>query len=114
VRYARDGWSVEAGRLKGREPPKWYLEEPPREIFDDFYLAAFWSLSTCRPMGFSPGPIPWNHIRDYAEYAGLDRENTFAFEAIIRAMDGAYLDRLAEQQEQAARLKSGSPGVKAN
>ena len=102
------------GLAKGREPPDWYKAEPPRSPVDDFYMSAFWSLSTCRQMGFSPGPIPWNHVKEYAEYAGLDRENAFALEVIIRAMDEAYLDDCAKRQERETQLRSARPAAKAN
>jgi hypothetical protein len=61
---------------------------------DEFYLSAFWDLSTCRRIGMSLGPIPWNHIREYAEFAGLDRLNTYAFSAIMRKLDVVYMDRM--------------------
>lgn len=97
MRYSRDGWSIEAAIAKGRTLPSWYLDRPDEQDGDQFYLSAFWDLSTCRQNGWSPGPIPWNHIRDYAEYAGLDRDNGFRFAAIIRRMDAYYLDALRAQ-----------------
>jgi hypothetical protein len=98
MRYARDGWSVEVGIKKGRPPPSWYLEQPHKGPLDDFWLAAFWTLSTCRQIGFSTGPIPWRDVVRYAEYVGLDRENADALEVIIRELDGAYLGHIAEEQ----------------
>lgn len=70
-------------------------------------MSAFWALSTCRQMGFSPGPIPWNHVHAYAEFAGLDRENGFAFSEVMRAMDNAWLDYQAEEQSKAEKMRSG-------
>lgn len=77
-------------------------------------MSAFWSLSSCRQVGFSPGPIGWNHIRDYAEFVGLDRENSYALEAVIRAMDNAYLEHLAERQEQETRMKTAKAPAKSS
>ncbi len=102
MRYDRDGWSIEQGFAKGRytaeTAPQWYRDEPPEIEGDEFYLCAFWDLSTCRPSGFGASPIPWNHIRDYAEFAGLDRVNALAFSLIIRKMDGAYLDHAKAEE----------------
>lgn len=105
---------METGLAKGREPPDWYKAEPPLTPVSSFFLAAFWSLSSCRQVGFSQGPIPWNHIRDYAEFVGLDRENSFALEVVIRAMDNAYLEHLAARQEQDARMKAAKAPEKTN
>jgi len=50
----------------------------------------------------SVGPIPWNQIRDYADFAGLDRENGFAFCSIMRKLDAAYLGYLQGEQQRHA------------
>jgi len=55
-------------------------------------------LSTCRPAGFGATPIPWNHIKDYAEFAGLDHANALAFHAIIRKLDKVYLDHAKAEE----------------
>lgn len=82
---------------KGRKPPRWFTDVPDAGPMDEFYLSAFWDLSTTRGIGFAPGPIPWNRIRDYAEYVGLDKDVGFAFAAVIRRLDVHYLDVLASQ-----------------
>lgn len=86
------------GLEKGRAAPEWFLDCPESMPTDEFYLSAFWDLSTCRGMGLSMGPIPWHHIRDYAEFAGLDPENGFAFCTIIRRLDAAYLQHMSDTQ----------------
>lgn len=68
-------------------------------------MSAFWDLSTCRSNGFSVGLIPWNRVREYAEFAGLDRDNAFTFTAIIRRLDEAYLEWADEEQKK----KGGKP-----
>lgn len=91
MKYQRDGFSVEAGLLKGRPAPDWYLDEPELGEHDDFFLEAFGELSTERAPGFdSLGQIPWSKIRDYANEAGLEGDVASAFRAIIREMDNAY------------------------
>jgi hypothetical protein len=57
------------------------------------------------------GPIPWNQIRDYAEWSGLERDVAFAFATIIRKLDAYYLDAVARQQEIEAGRARGAAGV---
>lgn len=59
---------------------------------DDWYLGAFWVLSTSRQVGFGLGPIPWNRIHQYATVKRLDEEATELFVEVILAMDKAYLE----------------------
>lgn len=100
---------MEQGIEKGRKPPEWFLDCPESLPTDEFYLSAFWDLSTCRGMGMSIGPIPWHHIRDYADFAGLDPENGFAFASVIRRLDAAYLTHMSEAQTtEAERQKRAS------
>ena len=85
------GFQVDAAERKGRALPKWYVEGPDLLGRDDWYLAAFHRLSTCRPLGFGPGPIPWRDIHRYALHAGLDRSATESFTTVIMTMDAAWL-----------------------
>lgn len=61
-------------------------------VGDDFYLNAFYELSTCRQIGMSLGPIPWTAIIEFAEFSGLDSEILPVFVLSIRAMDAVYLE----------------------
>lgn len=97
LRYQRDGFSVDAAIAKGRPLPDWYLDQPEIAPGDDFYLRAFNNLGTCRQIGMSVGPIPWDRCIDYAERAGLEPDLIDAFVSVIRAMDAAYLDWLDKQ-----------------
>lgn len=64
------------------------------------YEAAFDDLSADRSIGFGgAGPIPWCSIDAYATRHGFDAPG--AFERLlymIRALDRAYLDHLAEMK----------------
>ena len=96
MRYERDGYSVEAALAKGRELPEWFLDEPPKGPLDDFYLEAFWVLSSTRY--FDRGPIPWNIIVEYGCYHGLATDIMKAFVTIISAMDASFIKWVSTQK----------------
>jgi hypothetical protein len=59
---------------------------------EEFYLSAFWDLSTCRQLGMAQGPIPWNVTVYYAERAGLDEDLAGIFMHVLRELDCEYLE----------------------
>lgn len=76
------------------------MKQPGLGRGDDFYLRAFWELSSCRQFGEVMGPIPWNFLIQYAERAGLDAGMIRVFEVVIRELDEAYLEHLRTEREQ--------------
>lgn len=93
-------YSIEAAIVKGRELPKWYLEEPALYPGDDFYLTAFYRLSTCRlHQGDIPGNIPWSEIVKYSDRRKLDEDNSLLFEHVLAEMDCAYVQRYIRKQK---------------
>lgn len=55
------------------------------------YYEAFCRLDSCRPIGMSLGPIPWNYIDDYCDRTTVDGDQRDAMHHHVRAMDNAYL-----------------------
>ncbi len=104
MRFERDGWSVESAKKKGRELPKWYLDEPEMDPVNNFYLQSFYDLSTCRSIGQVMGPIPWNIIVQYAEYSGLELDITDLFIRVIRSLDLVYLNWCSEETKKLNKL----------
>lgn len=86
--------------------PSWFLDRPELLDGDEFYIKAFWELSTGRQIGFSLGPIPWDQILLYAQMHGID--DIEAFVEIIRALDSTHLTWVADQQER-ERKRSAAP-----
>ncbi len=86
---------MEAAVRKGRKLPDWYLEEPPRQPLDQFYLGSFWALSTTRNYEF--GPIPWDQIVKYGLRVGLDDDMIEVFVILLRAMDAGYLEYMVSE-----------------
>ena len=91
LEYSDKAWVVEAAIERGLPLPSWATNEPEIYPIDQFYLAAFSELGTCRQFGFSAGPIPWDRIILFGEKAGLDNEMIPIFVRVIRAMDAAWL-----------------------
>lgn len=107
MRLEDEEYSIEQAEVKGRELPQWYLEEPPLYVGDDFYIKAFWRLSTCRPQGLTPGKIPWFALVEYGHHVGLDDDTIELFELVISAMDNAYTKRLSEKAEKDKQTQGG-------
>ena len=78
--------------------PDWWEQRPPEVRGDQFYLAAFWELSSCRDFGQFIGPIPWDKIVLYGERKGLDSDMITVLEVVIRELDEVYLSDLREQR----------------
>lgn len=113
MRYQRDGHGVETLIDRGvpyESLPDWYKDCPALESFDHFYRIAFWRLSTERAIGFSMGAIPHSKIVEYGSRMGLHPPTMDLFEAVIRAMDEAYIS-WAQQQQTRARKANQQPGV---
>ena len=105
---ARDGYSVEAAIEKGRPLPDWAQNIPELLPGEDFYMKAFFDLSTCREVGNAIGPIPWNIIIEYAKHSGLDRDTTSCFVQIIRQMDSEYLDIQQNEMKRQQEIAKGN------
>jgi hypothetical protein len=110
MRLERDGFSIDQAIAKGRALPEWFLEEPIILPGEEFYIKAFFHLSTCRHgNGMSTGPIPWNNCLEYGLLAGLDNDIIETFIEIIRVMDTIYLkwqDDEAKKAQQSAKRSS--------
>ncbi len=91
---------MDAALRKGRDLPQWYLDEPPRQSDDPFYMGAFWVLSTTRR--YELGPIPWDRILLYARHVGLMEDMVDGFTEIVRTMDTAYREWSVEEAKKTA------------
>lgn len=70
--------------------------KPEAEDGIDWYLAAFWDLTHDRQMGAmgGAGGIPWTAIDAYADRHEVEDFDTF--KAVLKALDGVYLEHVAE------------------
>lgn len=105
MRYARDGFSVEAARKKGRPlpPDHWYLNAPEAPPWADWFYEAYRDLSTCRA---PDGPIPWLAAMAYAERKGLAPDVAELMWAVVRQMD------YAEMKWRLDEITAGGSGVR--
>lgn len=56
-----------------------------------FYYSAFWTLSSCRPVGMGEGRIPWSSVNAYSLRYRLDDVELDHLWVLITQMDGEYL-----------------------
>lgn len=110
--FDKEGWRIATCVAKGKPLPDWYVDRPEGAPTDEFYMAAFADLSTERSVGMTIGRIPWSKIVKYAEFSGLDRDVGFAFVAIIRKVDEAYMADVLKDQE--AATKTATAASKSN
>lgn len=81
--------------------PAWADECPDLSEGDQFFMRAFWDLTTERQVGFSMGQIPDSRIDEYGRRKGLDSGSMDLFRAVIRMLDDAYLKWVADEQKKA-------------
>jgi hypothetical protein len=85
-------------RIKNAPQLNWGLE---------LYYSAFFDLSSCRPLGFSPGQIRWIDIHDYADKLFLNEDQREDLHVYIRAMDATYLSWCDKKSKEKKHAKSG-------
>lgn len=103
MRYQRDGWSVEQGLEKGRQPPDWFMQDLALGPMEEFYIREFFNLSTERQIGMSIGPIPFSKIEERGKKVGLEPDVQMVFEYVMRSMDSAYLEHITNENEKKLR-----------
>ena len=70
----------------------------------ELFYGVYVDLSSCRPIGWGPGPIPWTAVDQYARRYGIVGEQFDDLVYYIRAMDLAYLAHY-DKKNKAARKK---------
>jgi hypothetical protein len=83
------------------------MAKAPQE-FNEFYWWAFGELISERPVGMSPGPIPYSAISRFADEHGIRGYERYVFHYCLRAMDNLHLKRIQERAEQASKAKQTS------
>ena len=92
LEWQEKNFVVQAAIERGQPIPEWLQNEPLLLPGDEFYMSAFYELSTCRSYGWTLGPIPWRDIIFYAQYAGLEEDLLPVFVRSLRAMDTVYME----------------------
>ncbi|MCK5016808.1 MAG: hypothetical protein KAS32_07010 [Candidatus Peribacteraceae bacterium] len=74
-----------------RKIPDKILNAPELLLGLEFYYIAFMALNTTRHLGFSPGPISYFAIEDYAARQKLDENEIEILHHHMQCMDQAFL-----------------------
>lgn len=104
MRWARDGFSVEAARAKRRPLPDdhWFYDKPAIPPGLDLFMNAYRDLATCRP---PDGAIPWTAAMQWAERKGLPPGFADVLWGVIWRVD------LAERNWRAEDIKRETGGA---
>jgi hypothetical protein len=70
---------------------------PELQMGLQLYIQAFFDLDSERSHGAGLTQIPWTRIRDYAEAAELDEEQTEDLIFFVRRLDAEHIKRLAKK-----------------
>lgn len=90
----------------GQPLPDRIANAPELQAGLQLYLQAFFELDSERN---ELSPIPWSSIADYAAAYDFDEEQTADLFDIIRKVDAAHINRLAEKQTAKYAKKSNRP-----
>lgn len=87
-----------AAKRRGVETPDAIANRPELDPELGPVWDTFWDLDSCRPLGFgTPGPIPWTALRQHQQVYGYGNDVFDYLWELLRAMDAAYLNHLAEK-----------------
>ena len=83
--------------------------QPDLDEYHYYFLAAFYDLSTCRPLGMeSVGPIPYTAIINWIQFWDIDIDEAEVYIDIILQLDKIYLEHIYKKRDEAlGELKSG-------
>jgi len=99
LRLDEQGFSVDAAEEKGRPLPDWYTDAPAYLPGDQWFLTAFWKLSTCRAVGMTLGPIPVTAIWEFSARHGLDSDMSSTLEEVLARLDRTFLAHISPREK---------------
>lgn len=76
-----------------------HLIPPPLEPEYESWLRAFWELSSERQIGFGLGSIPHSAIRNWADRAGYDEDESESFLGAMRVLDRVWLEQASSKSD---------------
>lgn len=82
------------------------LKNPPELLPGlDFYLSAFYTLSSCRSVGMGLGPIPWTAVMNYGTLYCSTEESFEDLQYHVRHLDEIYLNWVNESSKAKEKAK---------
>ena len=76
--------------------PEWAQDDVELNVFEQFYLTAFWALNSERK--YESGQIPWSSVELYCEKLELNTNLSNILSRIINVLDNEYLTLLADSK----------------
>lgn len=97
--------------MRERLPLPKKIQDAPELMFGlELYYAAFFDLSTCRPVGFVEGSIRWLDVDVYCDRLELDEDQRIEMHYHMERMDAVYLDWVRRNTK--TKGKGGKGGSK--
>ena len=89
------------------------MEQPELLPGEEWYLSAFWELSSERIGSGSQtlGRIPWSRALMFGAYHGLEEPMLSAFWKYVSAMDMGYLQFMKNEHERHTRYQKKKPAA---
>lgn len=83
-----------------RELDEILATEPDRDLPMRLCVKAWVDLNSCRPIGMSVGPIPWDKMVKWCEFHDeeLDREAAMQLIGVIQGLDRDFMIREASKR----------------
>lgn len=83
--------------------PERIANAPELQFGNEFYYQSFWHLTSDRPSGFGPAPIPSGAIRGFCRDEGLTESESSDMMYLIRRMDAVWMEVMDGKQKSEAK-----------
>lgn len=91
----------------GRPLPPAIVNAPELLPGLELFYAAFTDLCTCRAIGMSVGPIPWDKAMAWGRHFGLSADDLDYLWDMVSALDDAYMRHLREDHDRSRKARGG-------
>jgi hypothetical protein len=109
---ARQRARAVAGAVNKGRKVEWLQDAPAVDDDGEFWIAAFWELSTCRQIvDAGIGPIPWTAAEEWARAEGLGPPGRRLLHYFVGELDVEYVGWFAEDLERRRKKRPIDPGA---
>ena len=103
---------IEQARKMGMPLPDTIANKPQILVGLEIYWKAFAELSSDRSVGMAEGPILWSSMNMWALRHGIYGDSFDRFVAVIRGLDGEYLNKRSKEHKKTLGKGGGKSSFK--